>query len=62
MKAPKMTEHVYLVGDCGLGTKKKLANIKELGFSTEQLGAVVNAHCHCRHAGGNHVTPTFDLL
>jgi len=38
---------------CGLKTEKIIKNISEAGFDLGLISAVVNTHCHYRHAGGN---------
>ena len=48
------TECVLVDSGCGLGVANILENIKEIGIDLGLVSAVVNTHCHFRHAGGNH--------
>lgn len=46
-------ECVLVDSGSGLGVSRILKNIKTLGFDLGLVSAVVNTHCHYRHAGGN---------
>ena len=46
-------ECVLVDSGTGLGVDMILQNVKEAGFDLGQVSAVVNTHCHYRHAGGN---------
>lgn len=47
------TECLLIDSGCGLGVERILKNIEEIGFDLGLISAVVNSHCHYRHAGGN---------
>lgn len=47
------TECVLIDSGCGLGVDKILQNIRQVGIDLGLVSAVVNTHCHYRHAGGN---------
>lgn len=47
------TECVLIDSGSGLGVERILENIREIGIDLGQVSAVVNTHCHFRHAGGN---------
>jgi glyoxylase-like metal-dependent hydrolase (beta-lactamase superfamily II) len=46
-------ECVLVDSGTGLGVDVILQNVKEAGIDLGQVSAVVNTHCHYRHAGGN---------
>jgi len=48
------TECVLIDSGCGLGIERLLKNIEEMGFDLGLIAAVVNTHCHYRHAGRNY--------
>jgi glyoxylase-like metal-dependent hydrolase (beta-lactamase superfamily II) len=46
-------ECVLVDSGCGLGVANILRNTEEIGVNLGLVSAVVNTHCHFRHAGGN---------